>query len=44
MSVTNTVHLLNQEERRDMRIPDDAEKGFTAPAWVSEGIDIEIQQ
>jgi hypothetical protein len=44
MSVTNTVQLLNQEEKRTFQLSDDTEQGFTAPAWVLEGIEIEEQQ
>jgi hypothetical protein len=43
-SVTRAVLDLNNLEAADDATPVTTEQGFTAPAWVSEGIEIEIQQ
>jgi hypothetical protein len=43
-SVTRAVLGLNNLEAADNVTQEATEHGFTAPAWVSEGIEIEIQQ
>lgn len=43
-SVTRAVLELNNLEAAEEVSQGTTEQGFTAPAWVSEGIEIEIQQ
>lgn len=44
MSITKTLLELNKLEEQDAQSREDTELGFTAPAWIVEGIEIEYQQ
>ncbi|KAF8606674.1 hypothetical protein BDV93DRAFT_506185 [Ceratobasidium sp. AG-I] len=43
-SVTKTLLELNQLQKLDLENRQDTEQGFTTPAWIVEGVEIEYQQ
>ncbi|KAG8789237.1 hypothetical protein FRC12_013730 [Ceratobasidium sp. 428] len=43
-SMTRTLLDLNELERKELKQSEDMEPGLTAPAWISEGLEIEHQQ